>query len=600
MVDHRDHSPQPYPSTQRHHLHPNQQPQQPHHQRPQPHQQQRPQHQHLQPPHHYHYSRTFQGHHHNQDIQGPLSAGVIEGHQRAFAFPTFHSSSLHSRATRPTPPSPPMSHSNLSVSDILERYQDASQDFLVSILNAKAKEDERKKEEERYKTEQVRLQYKQLELELALEKRRGSPPAGRMYASNGATETGGGSANYTAPSPPHRPSYPIAGQAGGPSESTHSHQYGRPHDHSAHAVTDSAEQQQQQQPSSIKHGSTRRHPYQSDTHHMQPSPQSRPPSLKINTAVRQSFPKHRVPVSPTYGGPASAPPTTLAPLSLPYSHGGQSNKGSSSARHHYTLPALSSVSAHSSPVANIDYQSQIPPPITPKEEHVSPTSILSPAVGQNLKRKSIHHEAVMDAVRAKVMRNAEQNQLREREQQHLQKKASLESANRRKAQHQQSSSPERSKKAVGSYNNNNNSNTSSTSAATAMTSPKSKHSHASTASPSKQSPPHSSPESARSEGPQLAPIRHSESPASPSTPTSANAGSGPSRSSSPHSAKATTEASKATNETSESVKSSRRGSHPEYARASAEDEDQEMTSPTSKYEMDRTRPDQSEIGVLAV
>ncbi|KAF9943917.1 hypothetical protein BGZ70_005257, partial [Mortierella alpina] len=56
--------------------------------------------------------------------------------------------------------------------------------------------------------------------------------------------------------------------------------------------------------------------------------------------------------------------------------------------------------------AAVDYQSHIPPPLTPKEEHVSPTSALSPTTPLNSKRKSVNHDAVMDAVRAKVMRNA--------------------------------------------------------------------------------------------------------------------------------------------------------------------------------------------------
>ncbi|KAF9364605.1 hypothetical protein BGX34_000971 [Mortierella sp. NVP85] len=114
--------------------------------------------------------RTY--HHHNLDIQGPLSAGVIEGRR---AFPSFHGSLPHGPRQAPTSTSYP----NLSVSDILDRYQDANKDFLMTILNAKAKEDERKAEEERYKTEQIRLQSKQLELEMALEKRRGSSPAGK-------------------------------------------------------------------------------------------------------------------------------------------------------------------------------------------------------------------------------------------------------------------------------------------------------------------------------------------------------------------------------------------------------------------------------------
>ncbi|KAF9415849.1 hypothetical protein BGZ76_004739, partial [Entomortierella beljakovae] len=135
MTDHPERSPQSYSSSQRH------------------------QSQYSQLPHRSHYSQqSSQSHYstshpyrphqnYNQDIQGPLSAGVIEGHR---AFPSFHSG-FRSR-TQQTPAT--TSYPNLSVADILDRYHDANKDFLVSILNAKAKEDERKTEEERYKTEQ--------------------------------------------------------------------------------------------------------------------------------------------------------------------------------------------------------------------------------------------------------------------------------------------------------------------------------------------------------------------------------------------------------------------------------------------------------------
>ncbi|KAF9115668.1 hypothetical protein BGX27_006912 [Mortierella sp. AM989] len=152
------------------------------------------------------------------------------------------------------------SRPNLSVADILERYQDASKEFLVSVLNAKAKEDERKAEEERHKTERIKLQSKQLDLDLVLERRRGSPPAGMKRA--------------------------------------------------------------------------------------------------VEASSR-----------------------------------------------HYGLPSLTN-SAQSSPVAVVDFQSHIPPPLTPKEEYVSPTSAFSPTQSQISKRKSVNHDAVMDAVRAKVFRNA--------------------------------------------------------------------------------------------------------------------------------------------------------------------------------------------------
>ncbi|CAO3568287.1 unnamed protein product [Mortierella alpina] len=126
---------------------------------------------------------------------------------------------------------------------------------------------------------------------------------------------------------------------------------------------------------------------------MQPSPQSRPPFLKINTAVRhyhtQPHSSQRLPPSPH---------STLPPLP-------STNPLPKNSNRHYGLPSLAT-SAQSSPAAAVDYQSHIPPPLTPKEEHVSPTSALSPTTPLNSKRKSVNHDAVMDAVRAKVMRNA--------------------------------------------------------------------------------------------------------------------------------------------------------------------------------------------------
>ncbi|KAG0371929.1 hypothetical protein BGX24_000988 [Mortierella sp. AD032] len=48
-------------------------------------------------------------------------------------------------------------------------------------------------------------------------------------------------------------------------------------------------------------------------------------------------------------------------------------------------------------------QSQIPQPLSP-DEYASPTS--ATPLGSGLKRKSINHDEVMDAIRAKVLRNA--------------------------------------------------------------------------------------------------------------------------------------------------------------------------------------------------
>ncbi|KAG0361139.1 hypothetical protein BGZ54_009218 [Gamsiella multidivaricata] len=135
-------------------------------------------------PHHSHF-QVPRRHYSYQDIHGPLSAGVVEGGHRPFA--SFHSTPLHhplhtsSSLTAPTAAPPPPSAStpsrpSLSVAEILERYHDASKDFLVSVLNAKAKEDERRAEEERYMTERIKLQSKQLDIQLAAERLRGSPP----------------------------------------------------------------------------------------------------------------------------------------------------------------------------------------------------------------------------------------------------------------------------------------------------------------------------------------------------------------------------------------------------------------------------------------
>ncbi|KAF8931404.1 hypothetical protein EDD21DRAFT_417616 [Dissophora ornata] len=354
--------------------------------------------------HHSHFPVQHR-HHYHQDIHGPLSAGVVEGGHRAFA--GFHSGPLHhplhSSHTFSTPATsvtsasstPASSRPALSVSDILERYQDASKDFLVTVLNAKAKEDERKAEEERYKTEQIKLQAKQLELELAVEKRRGSPPAARSYPAHSSEPSSGhypstssyyGSSSYQ----PYSSSDTARSHA---ANGKHAH-----YDHVVHTPQDSQDHQSAHQGSQYSH---------QDQRSMQPTPQSRPP-LKINTSMRQYHPQpqssQRLPPSPH---------STLPPLPT-------TNPPKPPGRH-YGLPPLSS-SAQSSPVAVVDYQSHIPPPLTPKDEHVSPTSALSPTLNPHMKRKSINHDAVMDAVRAKVFRNAGQNQ----QQQHHQKKVASE------------------------------------------------------------------------------------------------------------------------------------------------------------------------------
>ncbi|KAG0311897.1 hypothetical protein BGZ97_011565 [Linnemannia gamsii] len=330
------------------------------------------------PPHHPHFQAHYR---HQQDIHGPLSAGVVEGRR---AFP-FHSS-LRSTPLSFSTPAPPST--NLSVADILDKYQDANSDFLVSILNAKAKEDERKAEEERYKTEQIKLQSKQLELELAKEKRRGgSPSAARPgYASESSTGHYSSSSNSyynsssnnnnNSSSNNNHPYSPYPSGDGPRSHQPNGSSIHRDH-HNVHGVQDT----QDYAPSPVRQDM-----------HMLPSPQSRPPVLKINTSVRQYVPQphssQRLPPSPR---------ATLPPL--------PSTTPSKSNGRHYNLPPLSTSSAQSSPIGVVDYQSHIPPPVTPKDD-LSPTSALSPTQSHNMKRKSIHHDAVMDAVRAKVFRNA--------------------------------------------------------------------------------------------------------------------------------------------------------------------------------------------------
>lgn len=142
----------------------------------------------------------------------------------------------------------------------------------------------------------------------------------------------------------------------------------------------------------------------------------------------------RIPPSPSTQSPVSSKPSA-----------------STSGRHHILHPFRSS-SAQSSPVTNVDMQSQIPQPLSP-DEYASPTSA-TPS-GSGLKRKSINHDEVMDAIRAKVLRNAaagQQQQKEQREKPH--RKTSGDLAGRRKPHPLNSSinsndtngSPDRSKR----------------------------------------------------------------------------------------------------------------------------------------------------------
>ncbi|KAG0328784.1 hypothetical protein BGZ99_004448 [Dissophora globulifera] len=252
----------------------------------------------------------------------------------------------------------------------------------------------------------------------------------------------------------------------------------------------------------------------------------------------------------------------------------------------------------SSPVTNMDYQSHIPqpmPPLTPKDDRVSPTSAISPGPGQTLKRKSIHHDAVMDAVRAKVLRNAGQNQQqqREREQQQLHKKTTTDMMNARRKSQLQTSPLERVKRTTDSCSESSTlASESTTSASSTIAEPKPMVDNDSDAGAK----PYSS--ESRSEGPLVASIPLTASPTSPSTPVSTNAGtgSGRSRSSTPPS------------EGTGTIKSIRPEGQNGYARtlasetgSSSADEEQRQKSTSIKYRMDRTHTDRtSEVEVLAV
>lgn len=201
-----------------------------------------------------------------------------------------------------------------------------------------------------------------------------------------------------------------------------------------------------------------------DQANLQSTPPSRPAPPRIDTAARQGnslqqqhqlkrqqqqqqIQRHlqqqqqsasnsqRIPPSPSTQSPVSGKPSA-----------------STSGRHHILHPFRSS-SAQSSPVTNVDMQSQIPQPLSP-DDYASPTSA-TPS-GSGLKRKSINHDEVMDAIRAKVLRNAaagqQQQQKEQREKPH--RKTSGDLAGRRKPHPLNSSinsndtsgSPDRSKR----------------------------------------------------------------------------------------------------------------------------------------------------------
>ncbi|KAG0058429.1 hypothetical protein BGZ90_004952 [Linnemannia elongata] len=445
MADHHpDHSSQTYSVQRQSQLHTQfRQPQ---------HQQHQQQPQHLQVP-------QTQRIYHQDNRQGPYSAGVIEDRR---AFPMFRgsgsssnnatnsnsnsnggrtfahpSSSFTSRGSSST------TSRTLTISDILERFSAAPEEFVMTVLNAKAKEDELKAEEERYKTEVLKLESRKLDISLAMEKRQTSPPAGRSYASSSTAESsvsmhappaGNFHHGYSTYSTPAQPSMQV--------DTARSHYSGTGHQ-------DAQEQAPQQQQQKTSH----------DQAKLPSTPPSRPAPPRIDTAARQGsslqqqqqhqhqakrqqqqqqIQRHiqqqqhsasnsqRVPSSPSTQSPVSSKPSA-----------------STSGRHHILHPFRSS-SAQSSPVTNVDMQSQIPQPLSP-DEYASPTSA-TPS-GSGLKRKSINHDEVMDAIRAKVLRNAaagQQQQKEQREKPH--RKTSGDLAGRRKPHPLNSNRPSPSKK----------------------------------------------------------------------------------------------------------------------------------------------------------
>ncbi|CAG8609994.1 8610_t:CDS:2, partial [Dentiscutata erythropus] len=73
----------------------------------------------------------------------------------------------------PSPATNPPPKTDISLREILDTYRD-NNDLLKQILATKAEEDKRRAEEEKYKTEAVRLQCKQVELEMLKEQKK--PP----------------------------------------------------------------------------------------------------------------------------------------------------------------------------------------------------------------------------------------------------------------------------------------------------------------------------------------------------------------------------------------------------------------------------------------
>ncbi|KAF9934780.1 hypothetical protein FBU30_000074 [Linnemannia zychae] len=348
------------------------------------------------------------------DNQGPYSAGVIEDRR---AFPNFRGSSSgnSSSSVRTAPRSTSStrgaatssslsSKSNLSISDILDRFSASPEEFVITVLNAKAKEDERKTEEERYKTEVLKLQSRQLDISLAMEKRRSSPSARHTYANSTAAESF--FPRHTSPPENFHHGYSAYPTPAQPTTQTDTNATRAQYSAGAHQT---AQEQSQ-------------HSHQHTTYHQTSSPSSspnKPSPPRIDTTIRQNVSRqqqlqqaiafqqqqikkqrqyqqqagsscHRAPSPKNHGQSATQSPVSSKP------------SASISGRHHILHPFRSS-STQSSPVTNVDMQSQIPQPLSP-DDYASPTSATSS--GSGLKRKSINHDEVMEAIRAKVLRNA--------------------------------------------------------------------------------------------------------------------------------------------------------------------------------------------------
>ncbi|CAG8572001.1 10520_t:CDS:2, partial [Acaulospora morrowiae] len=112
-------------------------------------------------------------------------------------------SDLRSSAFSYPSPATKIQKTDISLREILETYRD-NNDLLRQILTAKAEEDKRRAEEEKHKTEALRLQCKQVELEMLKEQKK--PPT--IFTGVPPINTSS-SFNSKSPSDIHSPYLPI-------------------------------------------------------------------------------------------------------------------------------------------------------------------------------------------------------------------------------------------------------------------------------------------------------------------------------------------------------------------------------------------------------